>query len=130
MIVEIAMPSLASISLAGATVGIISDFSGSVLDVQLKGVATLDGLDVIYDLLMANVRGVSVLMMKDVSPLPAADVNVSGVSSATLNMMDNAVLTGRVEGISTLAYYGSNVTIDVFIEDDFSSIRRLGDSRP
>ncbi len=130
MIVEIAMPSLASITLAGATVGMISDFSGSVLEVQLTGVATLDGLNVIYDLLMANVRGVSVLMMKDVSPLPAADVNVSGVSSATVNMMDNAVLTGRVEGISTLSYYGSNVTIDVFIEDDFSSVRRLGDSRP
>ncbi len=130
MIVEIAMPSLASITLAGATVGMISDFSGSVLEVQLTGVATLDGLNVIYDLLMANVGGVSVLMMKDASPITAADINVSGVSSATVNMMDNGVLTGRVEGISTLAYYGSNVTIDVFREDDFSSVRRLGDSRP
>ncbi len=130
MIVEIAMPSLASISLAGATVGMISDFSGSVLEVQLTGVAWLDGLNVIYDLLMANVGGVSALMMEDVSPIPAADINVSGISSATVNMMDNGVLTGRVEGISTLSYYGSNVTIDVFVEDDFSSVRRLGDSRP
>ncbi len=130
MIVDIAMPSLASISLAGATVGMISDFSGSVLDVQLTGVSRLDGLNVIYDLLMANVGGVSVLMMEDVSPIPAADINVSGISSTTVNMMDNGVLTGRVEGISTLSYYGRNVTIDVFVEDDFSSVRRLGDSRP
>ena len=83
-----------------------------------------------YDFLMADVAGVSHLLMEDVRLLPAANLNVAGVSSATVNMMDNAVLTGRVEGISTLSYYGSNVIIDVFIEDEFSSVRRLGDSRP
>ncbi len=102
MIVEIAMPSLASISLAGVAVGMISDFSGSVLEVQLTGVARLVGLNVIYDLLMANVAATSALLMEDVSPLPAADVNVSAGSSATVNMMDNGVLTGTATNVSTL----------------------------
>ncbi len=130
MDVAIVMPTLASISLAGATFGTISDFNDSVLDVHLAGVAVLEAQNLRYDFLMADVAGVSHLLMEDVRPLPAANLNVAGVSSATVNMMDNAVLTGRVEGISTLSYYGSNVTIDVFIEDDFSSVRRLGDSRP
>ena len=128
--VVITMPTLASISLSGATFGTISDFNDSVLNVHLAGVAVLEAQNLRYDFLMADVAGVSILIMKDVSPLPAANLNVAGVSSATVNMMDNAVLTGRVEGIATLSYYGSNLTIDVFIEDKFSSVRRLGDSRP
>ena len=128
--VVITMPTLTSISLAGATFGTISDFNDSVLDVQLAGVTVLEAQNLRYDFLMADVAGVSILIMKDVRPLPAADLNVAGVSSATVNMMDDAVLTGRIEGISTLSYFGSNVTIDVFIEDEFSSVRRAGDSRP
>ncbi len=128
--VAITMPTLTSINLAGLTSGTISGFNDSVLDVHLAGIAVLEAQNLEYDFLMADVAGVSNLLMEDVRPLPAANVNVAGVSSATVNMMDNAVLTGRVEGISTLSYYGSNVTIDVFIEDDFSSVRRLGDSRP
>ncbi len=128
--VEIVMPTLASINLLGLTSGTISDFSGSVLNVHLAGVASLKGQNLSFDFLMADVAGVSHLAMKDVRPLPAANLNVTGVSSATVNMMDNAVLTGTVAGISTLGYYGSNVIIDVFIEDEFSSVTRLGDSRP
>ncbi len=128
--VTITMPTLTSINLAGLTSGTISGFSDSVLDVRLAGIAVLEAQNLRYDFLMADVAGVSHLMMEDVRPMPAANLNVAGVSSATVNMMDNAVLTGRVEGISTLAYYGSNVTIDVFIEDEFSSVGRLGPSRP
>ncbi len=84
MDVEIVMPTLESISLAGVSVATISDFSGSVLDVQLAGTATLEGQNVSYDLLMANADAVSVLLMEDVSPLPAADINVSAVSSVLL----------------------------------------------
>ena len=129
MDVTIVMPTLASISLAGATAGTISGFSGSVLEAQLSGVATLEGQNVRYDLLMANVDDVSALLMDDAHPLPAADINVSDVSSATVNLMDNAVLTGRAEENSTISYYGSNVSIDVFVDAD-SLVRRLGDSRP
>ncbi len=129
MDVAITMPTLASISLAGVTTATISDFSGSALDVQLAGVATLEGQNVSYDLLMANVDAVSVLLMEDVSPLPAADVNVSAVSSATVNMMDNSVLTGTAISTSSISYYGSNVSV-IVAKDLTSSVTRLGDSRP
>ncbi len=128
--VIITMPTLTSINLSGLTLGTISDFNDSVLDVHLEGIAVLVAQNIKYDFLMADVAGVSLLTMKDVRPLPAANLNVAGVSSATVNMMDNAVLTGRVEGISTLSYFGSNVTTDVFVEDEFSSVMRLGNSRP
>jgi len=127
--VEIVMPTLESISLTCPTVATISGFSGSLLEVQLAGVATLEGQNVSYDLLMANVDLVSVLLMEDVSPLPAADVNLSDVSSATVNMMDHGVLTGTATAASSLGYYGSNVT--VLVVTDFSStVTRLGPSRP
>ena len=129
MTVEIVMPTLESMSLDGATVATISDFSGSVLEVQLAGVATLEGQNVSYDLLMANVDDVSVLLMEDVSPLPAADVNVTAVSSATVNLMDNGVLTGTAITTSSISYYGSNVSISI-ATDLTSTVTRLGPSRP
>jgi len=129
LIVEIVMPTLASINLAGVASVTITGFSGSVLEVRLAGVATLEGQNLSYDLLMANVDAVSVLLMEDVSPLPAADVNLSSVSSATVNMMDNGVLTGTAIETSSLSYYGSNISL--MIDTDLtSSVTRLGDSRP
>jgi len=128
MEIAIVMPTLESISLADETVGTISDFSGSVLDVELAGVATLEGLNLSYDLLLADVDAVSALLMEDVSPLPAADVNITAVSSATVNLMDNAVLTGTAKTASTIGYFGSNVSVLV-VDDLSSSVTRLGDSR-
>ncbi len=128
MDVAIVMPTLASISLAGAATATISDFSGSVLNAQLAGVASLDGQNLSYDLLTANVDAVSVLFMEDVSPLPAADLNVTATSSATVNMMDNGVLTGTAKSTSSLSYYGSNISL-VVDTDLTSSVTRLGDSR-
>ncbi len=127
--VEIVMPTLASISLDGATVGTISGFSGSFLEVQLAGAAMLIGENLSYELLMANLDAVSALLMEDISSLPAADINVSDTSSATVYMMDHGVLTGSATAGSSLGYYGSNVTVLV-VTDLTSSVTRLGDSRP
>lgn len=126
--VEIVMPTLENVRLDGATVATVSDFSGSTLEVQLAGVATLEVQNVSYDLLMATVDAVSALFMEDVSPLPAADVNVSAVSSATVNLMDSAVLTGTATASSAISYYGSDISISV-ATDSTSSVTRLGDSR-
>jgi len=128
MDVAIVMPTLESISLAGVATATISDFSGSVLNAQLAGVASLDGQNLSYDLLMANVDAVSVLFMEDVRPLAAADVNVTATSSATVNMVDNGVLTGTAKSASSLSYYGSNISLMVDT-DQTSSVTRLGDSR-
>ncbi len=67
--------------------------------------------------------------MEDVSSLPAADVNLSDLSSATLKLMHNAVLTGTATAVSFIGYYGSDVTVSVII--DFSlTVTRLGPSQP
>ena len=127
--IEISMPALENIRLTSVAVATIRDFSGPVLDVQLAGVATLHGQNVSYDLLLADADAVSVLLMEDAMPFPVADINVSAVSAATVNMMDNGILTGSAVATSSLAYYGSNVS--VMVSTDFtSSISRLGDSRP
>ena len=67
--------------------------------------------------------------MEDVSPLPAADVNLSDLSSATLKLMDIAVLTGTATAVSFIGYYGSDVTVSV-ITDFSSTVTRLGPSQP
>ncbi len=67
--------------------------------------------------------------MEDVSPLPAADVILPDLGSATLNSMDNAVLKGAATAVSSIGYYGSDVTVSV--TTDFSStVTRLGPSQP
>ncbi len=67
--------------------------------------------------------------MEDVSPLPAADVNFSDLSSANLKLMDNAFLTGTTTAVSFIGYYGSDVTVSV-ITDLYSTVTRLGPSQP
>lgn len=67
--------------------------------------------------------------MEDVSPLPAANVNLSDLSSATLNLMDNGVLTETATAVSSIGYYGSDVTVSV-ITDFSSAVTRLGPSQP
>ena len=108
--------------------GTISDFNGSFLDVNLAENSMLEAQKLRFDFLTVNAAGQSTLLMEDVSPLPAADVNLSGASSATLNMMDNSVLTGTATGTSSLGYYGTNVT-DLVVTDLTSTVARLGDSR-
>ncbi len=68
-------------------------------------------------------------MIEDVSSLPAADVNLSDLSSATLNLMDNTVLTGTATAVSSIGHYGSDVTVSV-ITDFSSTVPRLGPSQP
>ena len=46
----------------------------------------------------------SVLSTEDVSPLHAADVTLSKLSSATLNLMVNAVLTETPTAVSSIGY--------------------------
>jgi hypothetical protein len=67
--------------------------------------------------------------MEDISPLPAADVNLSDLSSATLNLMDNAVLTETATTVSSIGYYGSYVAVSV-ITNFSSTVTRVGPSQP
>ncbi len=67
--------------------------------------------------------------MEDVSPLPAADVNLSDLGSATLKLMEDTVFTGTATAVSFIGYYGSDFTVSV-ITDFSSTVTWLGPSQP
>ncbi len=64
----------------------------------------------------------------NVTPLPAAHVDLSGSSSTTLNLMDFATVTGSLSGTSALFYYGTNINLQLTVANS-SSITRLGGTR-
>ena len=84
--------------------------------------------------LTATVSGVSVLDLGGVRPIGNANVAISGVSQATLNMevgssLAGSATTGQGTGASRLFYYGTNVTVNVST-DSLSRVVRLADTKP
>jgi len=84
--------------------------------------------------LTATVSGVSLLDFGGIRPIGNANIDVSGVSQATLNMevgstIAGSVTTGQGTGNSILFYYGTNVTTSV-TTDALSTVTRLGDTKP
>ena len=82
----------------------------------------------------AAVSGVSLLDLGGIRPIGNANIDISGVSQARLNMEAGSTLTGSVTtgqgtGHSMLFYYGTNVTENV-TPTAVSRVTRLGDTRP
>lgn len=130
----ITMPILNRIDLDGVVNASLENFDQSQMTMNVGGVSFLRGNALSIDHLTATVSGVSGLELGDIRPLGAANVDISGVSQATLNMdlgstIMGALRTGQGTGVSTLFYYGTNVNIDV-TADANSSIIRLGDTKP
>jgi hypothetical protein len=130
----ITMPVLDHMELTGVVNATLNDFDQSQLSLSVDGVSQLTGNRLAIDNLSAEVSGVSRLDLGDIRPIGYADIDISGVSQATLNMDVGATLagslnTGQGTGISALFYYGTNVVLDV-TTDGLSSIVRLGDTKP
>lgn len=125
----VSAPTLERLELTGVVNGWLSGFSQAQLNVALSGVSALYGEADAITSLAASVDGVSQLDFGNVRPISAAFVNVSGVSSATLNMGIGASLSGTVTGTSRLFYYGTDVDLNV-LEDATASVVRLGATRP
>ena len=118
-------------SLANVT---LRDFDQLQMVVNVDGVSLLRGEALRIGDLTATVSGVSVLDFGDIRPIGNANIDISGVSQATLNMdvgttMIGSVETGQGTGNSTLFYFGTNVTANV-TTDSISKVIRLGDTRP
>jgi hypothetical protein len=82
----------------------------------------------------ATVSGVSLLGFGGVAPIGNANVDVGGVSQATLHMevgstLAGSVRTGQGTGVSELFYYGTSVDENV-TTDGLSRVTRLGETRP
>ena len=63
--------------------------------------------------------------LSGMTPAPVANIELSGDSTATLNLMDFATVTGSLTGTSTFSYYGSNIVLQLNVAPT-SSVRRLG----
>lgn len=87
-----------------------------------------------FALILITVSGVSLPDFGGIQPIGNANIDVSGVSQATLNLefgsaLAGSVSTGQGTGVSTLFYYGTNITVNV-TTDSQSRVTRLGDTRP
>ncbi|MDH4047077.1 MAG: DUF5666 domain-containing protein [Gammaproteobacteria bacterium] len=125
----VTLPVLDSIDLDGVINVKLNDFSQTQLTATVGGVSRLHSNSLMINDLTANVAGVSQLDFGDIRPLGNADINLSGVSTATLNMDIGSTISGSVSGTSRLYYYGTNVTVNV-TTGALSSVERLGATRP
>ena len=130
----VTMPALNSIVLTGVVVASVNDFNQAQMTVTVGGVSTLTGNELMIGSLTATVSGVSQLNFGDIRPIGIANIDVGGVSQGTLNMAVGGNLTGSVgtgqgSGVSTLFYYGTNITENV-ATDGLSQVIRLGDTKP
>ena len=125
----VTLPLLNSIDLNGVIYATLSGFKQSHLTANVGGVSLLRGESLMIDDLEASVFGVSGLSFGHNRPLRSANINISGVSYATLNMGIGSALSGTVSGASLLMYFGTNVMRD--ITTHFPSLAmKLGETRP
>ena len=112
----------------------LKNFDQLQLTANLGGVSFLRGESLLISDLTATVSGVSLLDFGGILPIGNANIDVSGVSQARLNMevgstLAGSVNTGQGTGVSTLFYYGTNVDLNV-TTDTLSRVIRLGDTKP
>jgi hypothetical protein len=115
---RVVMPALESIDLSGVVSGYLVGFEQPQLTINVQGVSRLYSSSLKIGSLSARVSGVSMLDLGDSAPLASADIELDGVSQATLNMdiastLTGAVSTGQGTGVSILYYYGTDVQVDV-----------------
>jgi len=112
----------------------LRDFDQLQMNVNVGGVSRVRGERLQIGDLTASVSGVSLLDFGGIRPIGNANIDINGVSQATLNMefgsaLGGSVSTGQGTGHSILFYYGTNVTASV-TTDSQSTVTRLGDTRP
>ena len=132
---RVTMPVLDRIDVDGAGTRVsVNGFDQMQMTVNVDGVSYLRGSGLRIGELSARVSGVSELDFANIRPLASANIEVSGVSRATLNMdagstLRGSVTTGQPTGTSGLFYYGTDVAVDV-TSDASSSVTKLGETRP
>jgi hypothetical protein len=112
----------------------LRNFDQMQMTVNLGGVSIFRGEGLMIGDLTATVSGVSTLDFGDIPPIGNANIDISGVSQATLNMAVGSTLAGSVTtgvgtGVSQLFYYGTDINLNV-TTDALSIVTRLGDTQP
>ena len=134
--VFVTMPVLERIDVGAGSLAHVTvrDFNQTQMVVNIDGVSLLRGEALNIGDLTTTVSGVSFVDFGSISPIGNANIDISGVSQAILNMdvgttINGSVETGQGTGHSILYYYGTNVTADV-ATDSISEIIWLGDTKP
>ena len=112
----------------------LKDFDQMQMMVNIGGVSVLRGEGLMIGDLTSTVSGVSLLDFGDIRSIGNANIAVSGVSQARLNMavgstLAGSVRTGQGTGASTLFYYGTNVALNV-TTDSLSRVTWLAGTKP
>ncbi len=131
---RVTMPVLERIDLTGVVNARLYDFDQAQMTINVGNVSNLSGDGLRIGQLQATVSGVSRLDLGNIRPIGQADIAISGVSQATLNMdvgsrLSGSISTGQGTGASTLYYYGTNVMLDVAAGNN-TSVVRLGETKP
>lgn len=124
----VTLPRLTAVEVINSAVVTMAGFSGSFLEVNLSGSAILEGPNNRIDFVGATLSGSSQLQFQDIAPVPSAHIELSGSSSATINMASGGTLTGTASGQSSLFYYGDALFVDVTTLNT-ASVARLGSTR-
>ena len=130
----VTMPVLDRIDLSGVVYARLRNFDQPQMTMNVGGVSYLVGDALRIGQLQATVSGVSKLDLGGIRPIGGADIDVGGVSQATLNMdvgstLSGSVATGQGTGTSALFYYGTDVTMNVTAGWN-ASVIWLGGTRP
>jgi hypothetical protein len=126
--VAISMPLLESMQLSGVTNVKLEAFDQAQMILVLSGITNVEGASMRIGSLQATAEGVSHIDFGAVSPLASSEVNLSGISQLTLNMDQGASITGSIDGLSQLLYYGSDVAIEI-ASGPAGPVIRIGDTR-
>lgn len=123
----IEMPSLNSIELHGSNNAFVSGFDTNLMEMIVDGDNVITCSDGNYEYLMATVSGSSLIELANIAPVPGAHFEVSGSSTATVNLLDFASVTGLLAGSANLMYYGTDVNFEMNVAPA-AAITRLGSS--
>ncbi len=124
----VTLPTLSTIELNGSAFVDMAGFSQSFLQIVQSGSSHIEGANSQFDFVSATLSGSSHLSLQDIAPLPAANVETSGSTQATLNLMTAGTLTGSASGSSNISYYGHSVSQQVSTRDS-ATVTWLGGTR-
>ena len=124
----VTLPILEAIELNGSAFVDMAGFDQSFLQIVQSGSSHIEGGNCRFDFVDAALAGSSHLSLRDIAPLPAANVTSAGFTQATLNLMMGGTLTGSASGSSNISYYGSSVGQQVSTRDT-ATVTWIGETR-
>lgn len=107
----VTLPLLNVLETKGSAFVDIAGFNQSYMQIRQSGSSHIEGSNSRIDFADVSLNGSSKLLLTNMSPLPAANVELGGSSQATLDMAIGGTLSGSAAGSSNVSYFGDNVSV-------------------